>query len=346
MTALGTGAAWQARRVVDQRGKTHEFRSPAERVVTIAIPLYWHFLTVDGSEKRVVGANAVAVEQMREGIVSRVFPNASAVPTAITRGGTFTPNVEALLALRPDAVFQWADRGNALVDVLDEVGLRTLGVKNTNAESDIDAWIRMSGAASGKVARADSIIRYMRNGNNRFDAIAAKIPATQRPRVLMLTEYSRQITPNGPVSYGNLIIRRAGGINAATTDGMVSIEQVLAWNPEVILLTPFERKTPADLMQDPLWSRTPAARMRRVYKLPFGLTRWGGYGPESPMFLAWLTTLLHPELPGIALRDEMRSAYRSLYRFSATDADLDQVLQMHVNRESAGYSRFQSTARP
>jgi iron complex transport system substrate-binding protein len=346
MAAFGTAAAWQAHTVVDQRGKTHEFRTPAERVVTIAIPLYWHFLTVDGSEKRVVGANAVAVEQMRDGIVSRVFPGAQAVPTAITRGGTFTPNVEALLALKPDAIFQWADRGNALVDVLDAVGLRTLGVKNTNAESDIDAWVRMSGAVAGKVARADSIIRYMRGGNNRFDAMTVNIPAAQRPRVLMLTEYSRQITPSGPASYGNLIIRRAGGINAATTDGAVSIEQVLAWNPEVILLTPFESKTPADLMRDPLWSRTPAARARRVYKLPFGLTRWGGYGPESPMFLAWLTSLLHPAQPGIALRDEMRSAYRTLYRFNATDADLDQVLQMNVNRASAGYARFQATSRP
>lgn len=108
-------------------------------------------------------------------IVSRVFPNASAVPTAITRGAP-SPQRGSVAGPQAGRGFQWADRGNALVDVLDEVGLRTLGVKNTNAESDIDAWIRMSGAASGKVARADSIIRYMRNGNNRFDAIAAKFP--------------------------------------------------------------------------------------------------------------------------------------------------------------------------
>ena len=245
----------------------------------------------------------------------------------------------------PDAIFQWADRGDALVNVLDAAGLRTLGVKNTNSESDIDAWVRMSGIVSGRVARADSIIQYMQQGNQRFEAMTASIPAARRPKVLVLTEYSRQITANGPTSYAAAIVRRAGGVNVATVDGTVSIEQVLRWNPDVILLTPFESKLPTDLIADSRWSNTGAARTRRVYKLPFGVTRWGGYGPESPMFLAWLTTLLHPELQGIALRDEMRAAYQTLFHYAASNADIDQVLQMPANRSSAGYARFIADSR-
>jgi iron complex transport system substrate-binding protein len=124
----------------------------------------------------------------------------------------------------------------------------------------------------------------------------------------------------------------------------VSIEQVLQWNPDVIILTHFEAKHPADLIADPRWAQTSAARSKRVYKLPFGVTRWGGYGPESPLFLGWVTSLLHPNRFDIRLRDEMRAAYRTLFHFEATDTDLDRVLQMDENASSAGYAQFVSRA--
>jgi iron complex transport system substrate-binding protein len=329
-----------AHTITDQRGKTWTFAAPGQRVVTIAIPLLWTFMTVDGTDAHVLGANSVAVQQSRDGIVDRIFPRVTTMTTEITRGGTFTPNVEALLALKPDAVFQWADRGDALVDVLDRAGLRTIGVKNTSSESDIEAWIRMSAAVAHREARADSLIGWMRRGNQRFDSVTSKIPAAQRPKVLVLTEYSRTITPNGPGSYASTIVERAGGRNAATSDGTASIEQVLAWNPDVILLLAFEAKHPSDLIADPRWAQTTAAKTRRVYKMPLGVTRWGGYGPESPLCLTWLANLLQPERVRLPMRSEMRDAYRRFFHYNATDADLDQVLQMNDNRASAYYDRF------
>jgi iron complex transport system substrate-binding protein len=326
--------------VTDQRGKRFTFPTAATRVVPIAIPLLWTFMTVDGTDAHVVAANAVATAQSRDGIVDRVFPRVTSMSTSITRGGTFTPNIEALLALRPDAIFQWADRGNALIDVLDRATLRALGVKNTNSESDIEAWIRLSAAAAHRQSRADSLIRWMRSGNERYDSLTATIPRAQRPRVLVLTEFSRTITANGPHSYAATLVERAGGRTAATVDGAVSIEQVLAWNPDVILLTAFEARNPADLIADPRWATIAAARARRVYKLPLGVTRWGGYGPESPLALTWLAELLYPERFDFPLRVEMRDAYRALFHFEASDADLDRVLQFNDNRSSAHYSRF------
>lgn len=344
LVSASTLSAQTVRTLTDQRGKTFDFPTPANRVATIAIPLFWTFMTVDGSDKRVVGANSVALAQMRDGIAGKVFPRSSTVSTAITRGGTFTPNIEALLALRPDAVFQWADRGDELVASLDRAGLRAIGVKNTSSESDIEAWMRMSGVVSGRQARADSIIRWMRTANRRFDSLTSSIPAKDRPRVLMLIEYSRTLRIDGPKSYSTPIIERAGGVNVATADGTVGLEQALVWNPDVIFLSHFEAKRPADLIADPRWSQTSAARSGRVYKLPFGVTRWGGYGAESPLLLAWMTDLLQPSRFQLPLRNEMRAAYRTLYRHDISDAELDQVLQMRENARSTGYDRFAKRA--
>ena len=86
-------------------------------------------------------------------------------------------------------------------------------------------------------------------------------------------------------------------------------------------------------------------KAKRVYKLPFGVTRWGGYGPESPLFLGWLTTLLHPDRFAVHVRDEIRDAYRAFYHYDATDADLDQVLQLRENGGSAHYDALRGRAR-
>lgn len=339
-----TAAASQDRSLTDQRGRVFSFATPAARVVTIAIPLFWTFITVDGSAARVVGTNPVAAAQMKFGILDRVFPGAGATSTDTVRGGTFTPNVEALLALKPDAVFQWADRGDQLMAVLDRVGLRTIGVKNTGNETDIERWMEMSGVVSGRSERGARLIAWMRAANRHFEQLSASIPAPQRPKVLMLSEYSRAITPNGPHSYVEPMIRRTGGINAATSEGQVNIETVLAWNPDIILLSQFEAKTPTDLIADPLWRTTSAARSRRVYKLPFGITRWGGYGPESPFFLTWLAELTHPGRFGLSLRREMADGYRVHYNYRVTEADLDQVLLLTENGASAHYARFRRVA--
>ena len=119
---------------------------------------------------------------------------------------------------------------------------------------------------------------------------------------------------------------------------------MLAWNPDIILLLAFETKHPADLIADPRWAQTTAARTRRVYKMPLGVTRWGGYGPESPLCLTWLADLLQPDRVRLPLRAEMRDAYRTFFHYAATDDDLDRVLQMNDNRTSANYDRFARNA--
>src|SRR5262245_19782969 len=79
LAAGRAGVFGQSGQFTDQRGKSFAFPRPAQRVVTIAIPLFWTFMTVDGSASRLVGANPVASSQMRAGIVDRVFPGASSI---------------------------------------------------------------------------------------------------------------------------------------------------------------------------------------------------------------------------------------------------------------------------
>ena len=228
---------------------------------------------------------------MRPSLLSKIYPEALNIPTGVVGGGTFTPNIEELLRLKPDVVFQWADRGDDLIRSLEAVSLKTVGVKNTGSENDFAQWIAMMGETDAHQDRVKAILADRQAMVDRLNAVITAIPDDQRPRVLSLQQYSRMLVADGSNSYLDIYIRRAGGINVAggvagaAGNASINMEQVLAWKPDIILLSQFEEKTPADLYADPIWSVVPAVRDKRVYKLPFGGSRWGGADQEAPSSL-------------------------------------------------------------
>ena len=96
--------AWAQIRVVDQRGRTIELPKPAERIVTIPIPMASVIMALDGSARRIVGMHPSARQSIQDGFLRRIFPEALSIQADVTRGGMFTPNLESLLTLCPDVV--------------------------------------------------------------------------------------------------------------------------------------------------------------------------------------------------------------------------------------------------
>ena len=85
----------------------------------------------------------------------------------------------------------------------------------------------------------------------------------------------------------NFYINLARGQNVASDMGMfveVGVEQIIAWDPEVILLNGFEAKlSPHDVYNNELLADVSAVKNRRVYKMPLGGYRWDPPNQESPL---------------------------------------------------------------
>jgi iron complex transport system substrate-binding protein len=107
----------------------------------------------------------------------------------------------------------------------------------------------------------------------------------------------------------------------------VSIEQVLLWNPEVILTTDPDFWKSA--WSDPRWRATSAVETRRVYlspHLPFG---WFDFPPGANRLLGawWAGRLLYPkEFQGVDLRAKVSEFHRRFYHREPTAAQLDAML--------------------
>jgi len=333
--------------VTDQRGRRVEFEKLPQRVVFLPIPGPATFIAIDGSERKIVGMNAHSASAMREGLLGKIFPGFAQIPTNVVMGASdpsnFNPNVESILALRPDAVFQWAtSAGGDSIGVLDRTGVPVLGMR-AGSHDDLAGFITVMGQVAGNEVRATDLLRRQEEVIRRIEGVMSGVRDLQRPRVIYFNRAAQTLRVGGKRSHSDFYIRLAGGQNVAGEIGAantVTIEQVLTWNPQVILLGNFDTAAPSDIYDDPRWQGVEAVKNRRVYKMPLGGYRWDPPSQESALTWMWLAGLLHPELAQVNLRATMRDWFSFLYKHDLTDDEIDAILSAPRNRQSAGYDRY------
>ena len=107
---------------------------------------------------------------------------------------------------------------------------------------------------------------------------------------------------------------------------MVSVEQVLLWNPDVIIT--IDRDFATNVRSDPVWSAVAAVKVGRVHlspKLPFG---WVDFPPSINRLIGlwWLAKIFYPTEFPEDIRALTRDFYRRFYNVTPSDAQIESVL--------------------
>jgi iron complex transport system substrate-binding protein len=278
MTFLGSllfvlwGCAWapgfaEEIRVTDFRGKEIHLDRPAQRIVCL-IESALSGLFMLGAEKSVVGISTNIYQR-------NVYPYYAAMDERIRQKRLPVPgnwdfvNIESVLSQRPDLVIIWSKQAESIA-VLEERKIPVYGVF-LNRKEDVYKEILVLGKLTGTEERAAEIIRYTRDEVARFAGRVQKTPASQRPWVYYMWAQGNLETSCGGSTVDDLI-SLAGGRNVCASipqeHAVVSLEKVLTWNPEVIVMWYNERKDPGDILNDPQWRTMKAVRDRRVHEFP------------------------------------------------------------------------------
>lgn len=332
--ASGTGFT-----LTDQRGKTLTFDGPINRIVTTIMPSPPMLAAVAGSYDQVVGCNESTVTANKQGIFGTMFPASTRTPAVA--GSDFVPNVETILSLKPDVVLQWADQGEEILAPLEKAGLKVVGL-TYGTQEDLETWVTLFGKLMGQDQRAQEILDWM----HREDAAVRQLAAGgQSPAVLYLNRAGDGFSTCNGSTYFNHWIELAGGVNPAKSQKaaapQVSTEQLLSWDPEVILLGGFDSLTPADIYRDAKLASLRAVKNKRVYKIPLGGYRWDPPNCESPLMWRWVAQVLHNGADH-GLRDSIVERYRFLYNYEVTPDMVDDILRWDLNAASAGYDGYRA----
>lgn len=252
--------------VTDFRGKELRLARPAQRIVCL-IESALSGLYMLGAENRVVGIST--------NIYRSVFPYYAAMDGRIQKKKLPAPgnwdfvNLESVIALKPDLVVIWSKQSESIA-VLEERGIPVFGVF-LNRKEDVFQAIRSLGRLTGTEGRAGEIIRYTQEEVARFAGRVEKIAVSERPRVYYMWAQGNLETSCGGSTVDDLI-SLAGGRNVCASlpqeHAVVSLEKILSWNPEVIVMWYNERKDPADVLKDPQWRTLRAVRDKRVHEFP------------------------------------------------------------------------------
>jgi iron complex transport system substrate-binding protein len=257
---------------VDDAGDTVRLTAPARRVVSL-IPATTEILFAIGAGSAVVGRTSYCD-----------YPAAAkAVPNM---GHGIKPNLEAVVASRPDLVILYNSGQNAAVaGQLRELGVASLRL-NTDALSSVPRIARLLGGLTGNENAADSVSAV-------FDtalASATQPAAGPRPKVLLLVWEQPPMTI-GRGSFLNDLLERAGGENlfadVAGTDGVVSIEAVAARDPDLIFTM---AEGPSAFATRPEWQAVPAVREKRFLHVTG--SEFSRPSPRSPMAIRELSAKL------------------------------------------------------
>ncbi|MEH3116252.1 MAG: iron ABC transporter substrate-binding protein [Methylorubrum populi] len=248
-----------------------------------------------------------------------------------------TANVEALLALKPDLIVDVGSTGATYASLADRVQAQT-GIPYLLLDGRFAATpqtYRTLGALIGADTEAEMLATESERILKAVAEVVAAVPEDKRPRVYY-GRGPRGLETGLSGSINTEIVEAAGGRNVAAAEGAgglaaVSPEQVLAWNPDVIVaLDPDFPKTAA---ADPLWSGLKAVREGRVHAIPTLPFGWVDAPPgvNRLIGLRWLAGLFFPERFPQTLGDAVRDFYRRFYRVDLKPEQLDRLL-----REAAG----------
>ncbi len=240
-----------------------------------------------------------------------------------------TASLEAVLALKPDLILDVGSTAPTFASLAARVQDQTK-IPYALLDGRLDAaaaTYRLLGALTHR--DAEPLAAYAEQTLVTMHARVNRIPEEERPRVY----YARgprglETGLGGSINVETLEFLGARNVAAEQKGGLavVSIEQVLAWNPQVIIT--IDRDFAANVGSDPQWATVKAVRRGRVHlspKLPFG---WVDFPPSVNRLIGlwWLAKILYPEHFPEDLRELTRDFYAKFYHVTPSDADIDRVL--------------------
>lgn len=256
-----------------------------------------------GQQEKLVGIEAKADKRP---IYALAAPELMELPSV---GTAKEFDLEGCAALEPDLVILPKKLKDAAA-TLEELGMDVLLVNPEN-QALLTEMVELFGVVLDCRPHAEDLITCM-------DAIAAELETlladAEAPTVYLAGNSSLLSTASGGM-YQSDLIAQAGGENVAaqvedTYWVDVSYEQVLAWNPQYIILASDASYTVSDVYADPALAGCDAVVNGNVYQMPSDIEAWDSPVPGGVLGAMWMATILHPEF---VTAEQFAQASRSFY---------------------------------
>jgi iron complex transport system substrate-binding protein len=335
VASAGAAVAGQAASpiaVQDSLGRRVVVPAEPRRIISLE-PEVTRIIVALGAGERLVGIDFFL--RNYDHLFPLVFPEAGRLPVLSNQGQEL--NYEAAVGLRPDIVFVSPSESGTAEAVEKKLRVPVAALASMGRLQDLLAEIGSLGRMLGREDRAAFLVKYARDKLDSVRFSAAGEPVDALPSVYLAFWGSLVRTP---VFYEP--VEAAGGRNAASgllpaflgaPGATVSVEQILVWDPEVILVQgnypPAERQVTVEgILKDPRLASVRAVRTGRV-SYTFGYWYW--WDPALVLVeTIYLSRLLRPGSgPAFDLVREGNTIFREFYGVEGAFEALCRILKCH-----------------
>lgn len=247
-------------------------------------------------------------------------------------------NYEAVIAANPSIAFTVASIGQGAIDSADKLS-EHLGIPVVVVSSDLPdtpAVYRFMGELFGVEEQAEALAAY---AEETFAAVA-DIPEADRLTVYYGNkEDSLETAPAG--SSSAQVLEMANAVNAAGPElggegrVRISLEQLLAWDPDVIVVNGEPKanlggsQAARDILSNPDLASLKAVQTGRVYGAPNAPFSWIDRppGPNRIAGVRWLFARLYPDACRYDVDEEIRTFFRLFYHVELSDDQLRKLYE-------------------
>lgn len=326
--AVGLAGLAAAREITDSAGRTVDVPAKVTRVYAAGPPASIMVFAI-APAKLFGWTRGITPEEAA--FLPKRYADLPALGRLTGRGNT--ANVEEVLAAKPDLIVDAGSTGSTFVSLAERVQQQT-GIPYLLFDgtfSQTAASLRALAGAMGDGPRGELLADYVERSIEGIRSKVAAISKERRPRVYYARSPSGlQTAFSGSINVEVLdllgAVNVAGGQTATSGLANVSMEQVLAWDPSVIVTT--DPLFFASVWTNPRWAAVAAVKNARVYlspQLPFG---WFDFppGPNRIVGVFWLANILYPDIFHEDLRARVAQFYQTFYHQAPTPTQLDTLL--------------------
>lgn len=326
--------------VTDLKGREVSVPQDVKRIAVVPIPWASVIYAIDGSSERLAAIHGGAMSAYKGKFLETKDKHFAQLDTKII-AQNFSVNIESAAQAGIDTAILWQYQDKD-AEKLTKVGIPTLLIYNDTVENLKKSFL-IIGKLLGKEERAAKINEYYDTTNKKIIAKKAW-EKTDKPTVLFLRNAKLRLQGND--NFIHEAIRIGGGENpydqialSGGSEQTIAMEEVYKLNPDIILLSNFDKFVPDDLYDNKIpgqdWSTVKAVKEKRVYKVPMGIYRWDAPGVETPLMMEWLAQVLQPELfKELDVRADAKKFYEDFMHYNISEADMAQIFADEANKNS------------
>lgn len=252
-------------------------------------------------------------------------------------GGKGNVNLEELMAAQPQVVIDVGEPRSDIVEDLNALQEQT-GLPFVHISAYIDSldktYMRL-GELLGMEQEGKALADYCADVYARVSALADSV---QKKRLLYIVGVEGLGVIAKDSFHSAVIDMLSDNIavlespSSKGTGNEVDMEQVLEWDPDVILFSQSSAFETAK--DDPLWQAVSAIAENTYYEVPVGPYNWMGFPPGVQRLLGmlWMGKVLYPDAADYDMYEETARHFALFYHSELTREDYDALVKNSIGK--------------